>query len=136
MQKRLQQLREQYQRERQEQAAAQGEQSAQPAGSQSQDQPDRPSQMGQSGQSGRGSQMGQSGQGDASGDELSPEQKRRMLEMIAKRKQEFLDNLPKDVPGQIKSLTDYDFMDDEAREKFQELLASLQHDPRGYCPPA
>src|SRR5579883_2846575 len=126
VQKRLQQLREQYQRERQEQAAAQGEQSAQPAGSQSQDQPDRPSQMGQSGQSGRGSQMGQSGQGDASGDELSPEQKRRMLEMIAKRKQEFLDNLPKDVPGQIKSLTDYDFMDDEAREKFQELLASLQ----------
>src|SRR5579883_886458 len=126
VQKRLQQLREQYQRERQEQAAAQGEQSAQPAGSQSQDQPGQLSQMGQAGQSGQGSQMGQSGQGDASGDELSPEQKRRMLEMIAKRKQEFLDNLPKDVPGQIKSLTDYDFMDDEAREKFQELLASLQ----------
>src|SRR5581483_1011637 len=29
-------------------------------------------------------------------------------------------------PGQIKQLTDYDFMDDQAREKFQELLASLQ----------
>jgi uncharacterized protein with von Willebrand factor type A (vWA) domain len=117
VQKRLQQLREQYQRERQEQAASQGEQSARPAGAQSQGQPGELSQAGQS---------GQSGQGDASGDELSPEQKRRMLEMIAKRKQQFLDNLPKDVPGQIKSLTDYDFMDDEAREKFQELLASLQ----------
>jgi len=57
---------------------------------------------------------------------LSAEQKRRMLEMIARRKQDFLDNLPKDVPGQIKSLTDYDFLDDEAREKFQELLTSLQ----------
>ncbi len=120
--KRLQQLREQYQRQRQEHDAAQGEQSNQPAGSQQQQQ----GQSGQSGQSGRGSQMDQSGQGDAAGDELSPEQKRRMLEMIAKRKQEFLDSLPRDVPGQIKSLTDYDFMDDEAREKFQELLASLQ----------
>jgi uncharacterized protein with von Willebrand factor type A (vWA) domain len=66
-----------------------------------------------------------SGQEEAA-DTLSAEQKHRMLEAIAKRKQDFLDHLPKDVPGQIKSLTDYDFMDDEAREKFQELLASLQ----------
>lgn len=77
----------------------------------------------------RQEQAGQSsrvGQDDAAGDTLSPEQKRRMTEMIAKRKQEFLDQLPRDVPGQIKGLTDYDFVDDEAREKFQELLASLQ----------
>jgi uncharacterized protein with von Willebrand factor type A (vWA) domain len=130
VQRRLQQLREQYQREREEQAASLGEQSGQPAGSQQQSgQGSQMGQAGQSGQSGQGSQMGQAGQsgrGEDSGDELSPEQKHRMLEMIAKRKQEFLDNLPKDVPGQIKSLTDYDFMDDEAREKFQELLASLQ----------
>ncbi|HEY1350947.1 MAG TPA: VWA domain-containing protein [Ktedonobacteraceae bacterium] len=65
-------------------------------------------------------------QENAPDDTLSPEQKRRMLEMIARRKQEFLDQLPKDVPGQIKSLTDYDFMDEQASEKFQELLASLQ----------
>jgi uncharacterized protein with von Willebrand factor type A (vWA) domain len=74
----------------------------------------------------RQAQVPQADQNDAAGDTLSPQQKRRMQEMIARRKQEFLDQLPKDVPGQIKSLTDYDFMDEEASEKFQELLASLQ----------
>ena len=69
-------------------------------------------------------QPGQSGEGGA--DELTPEQKRKMLEMIAQRKQEYLDKLPQDIPGQITGLSEYDFMDDEAREKFNELLASLQ----------
>ena len=49
-----------------------------------------------------------------------------MLEMIAKRKQDYLNQLPQDIPGQIKGLSEYDFMDDEAREKFNELLAGLQ----------
>jgi len=112
-QERLQQLREdRLRRLREERERRQQGQSGQ-AG--------QPGQMGQSGQS------GQSGQDEApSGDDLSPEQKQRMLEMIAQRKREFLDGLPEDVSGQIKQLTDYDFMDDEAREKFQELLASLQ----------
>jgi uncharacterized protein with von Willebrand factor type A (vWA) domain len=78
-------------------------------------------QEGQQGES--GSQEGQSGQ---SSDDLTPEQKRKMLEMIAKRKQDYLDKLPQDIPGQIKGLSEYDFMDDEAREKFKELLDSLQ----------
>src|SRR5216683_527684 len=69
------------------------------------------------------SQQGQSGEGN---DELTPEQKRKMLEMIAKRKQDYLDKLPDDIPGQIKGLSEYDFMDDEAREKFKELMDSLQ----------
>jgi uncharacterized protein with von Willebrand factor type A (vWA) domain len=69
------------------------------------------------------SQQGQSGEGN---DDLTPEQKRKMLEMIAKRKQDYLDKLPNDIPGQIKGLSDYDFMDDEAREKFKELMDSLQ----------
>ena len=135
--KRLQELRERYQRERAEQAeqaSAQGEQPGSPQGESGQPAPSgqtgrrgQTRQSGQSGQFSQGGQRSQSGQGDtSSSDDLSPEQKRRMLEMIAQRKQEFLDNLPKDVPGQIKSLSDYDFMDDEAREKFQELLASLQ----------
>ena len=34
--------------------------------------------------------------------------------------------LPKDIPGQIKGLSEYDFMDDEAREKFKELMDGLQ----------
>jgi len=73
--------------------------------------------------SARSSQQGQSDQGN---EELTPEQKRKMLEMIAKRKQEYLDKLPKDIPGQIKGLSEYDFMEDEAREKFNELLESLK----------
>jgi uncharacterized protein with von Willebrand factor type A (vWA) domain len=72
-------------------------------------------------------QSGQSSQSDEGGDsDLTPEQKRKMLEMIAKRKQEYLEKLPDDIPGQIKGLSEYDFMDDEARDKFNELLASLQ----------
>jgi uncharacterized protein with von Willebrand factor type A (vWA) domain len=77
-------------------------------------------------QSGQQGQEGTSGQEGASGDQLSPEQMRKMLEMIAKRKQEYLEGLPQDIPGQIKQLSEYDFMDDQAREQFQELLASLQ----------
>src|SRR5438876_1068946 len=69
------------------------------------------------------SQQGQSGEGS---DDLTQEQKRQMLEMIAKRKQDYLDKLPQDVPGQIKGLSEYDFMYDEAREKFKELMDSLQ----------
>ncbi len=81
----------------------------------------------QSGQQGQMGQMGQQGQSSEGGnDDLTPEQMRKMLEMIAKRKQDYLDKLPEDIPGQIKSLSEYDFMDDEAREKFKELVDSLQ----------
>ncbi len=88
-----------------------------------QSQPGNQSQRGQQGQEGQPGQQGQSGQ---PGGDLTPEQMRRMLEMIAKRKQETLDGLPNDIPGQIKGLSEYDFMDDEAREKFKELMDSLQ----------
>src|SRR2546430_5596361 len=74
----------------------------------------------------QGSSSGQPGQSGESNDDLTPEQKRKMLEMIAKRKQDYLDKLPQDIPGQIKGLSEYDFMDDEAREKFKELMDSLQ----------
>src|SRR6266516_422185 len=73
------------------------------------------------------SQQGQQGEsGGENGSDLTPEQKRKMLEMIAKRKQDYLDNLPADIPGQVKGLSEYDFMDDQAREKFKELMDSLQ----------
>ncbi len=101
-----------------------GQQGAQQPGS---EQPfDQQNQSGQQAQQGQPGQAGQAGEGSAGGDDLTPEQKRKMLEMIAKRKQEFLEKLPDDIPGQIKGLSEYDFMDDEAREKFNELLASLQ----------
>jgi len=74
----------------------------------------------------QGSSSSQPGRSGESNDDLTPEQKRQMLEMIAKRKQDYLDKLPQDIPGQIKGLSEYDFMDDEAREKFKELMDSLQ----------
>src|SRR5712691_12572727 len=104
------------------------QQQQQPGGQQGQQgQPNQQSQQGQqqpsASQSGQQGQEGQSAGGD---DDFTPEQKQKMLEMIARRKQEYLEKLPQDVPGQIKGLSEYDFMDDEAREKFQELLQSLQ----------
>src|SRR5437763_1488472 len=104
------------------------QQQQQPGGQQSQSgQQDQQGQQGQqqpsASQSGQQGQEGQSAGGD---DDFTPEQKQKMLEMIARRKQEYLEKLPQDVPGQIKGLSEYDFMDDEAREKFQELLQSLQ----------
>src|SRR5712692_4751265 len=95
------------------------EQQNQPSG-QPQDGQQQSGQQGQP-QTGQSEQSGEGGESD-----LTPEQKRKMLEMIAKRKQEYLEKLPNDIPGQIKGLSEYDFMDDEARDKFNELLASLQ----------
>ncbi len=81
------------------------------------------------GQQGGGQQGGgQQGSEGESGD-LDPamlENLHRMMEDRAKRKQEFLDQLPEDTAGQIGQLRDYDFMDPEAREQFQQLLAMLE----------
>src|SRR2546422_8192354 len=103
------------------QAGQQGQQ-----GQQSQQPPGQQGQQGQQQSPGSQSQSGQQGQTGGGDDDLTPEQKRKMLEMIARRKQEYLDKLPQDVPGQIKGLSEYDFMDDQAREKFKELMDSLQ----------
>jgi uncharacterized protein with von Willebrand factor type A (vWA) domain len=54
------------------------------------------------------------------------EQFQKMLESMASRRKEQLDNLPKDLGGQIKELREYDFMDSGARQQFQELLNMLQ----------
>ena len=37
-----------------------------------------------------------------------------------------LDNLPKDVGGQVKELNGYEFMDEDARRKFQDLMNMLK----------
>ena len=60
---------------------------------------------------------------------VSPEMQQRMLKRmqdLAKQNLEKLDSLPGDPGGQIKELSKYDFMDDEARQKFQELLDQLK----------
>ncbi len=51
---------------------------------------------------------------------------RRMFENIANRKNRYLDDLPKDPGGKIKGLQDYEFMDPEARQMFQDLMSELQ----------
>ncbi len=56
------------------------------------------------------------------------------VEDMAAQNREKLDNLPEDIGGQVKELTSYDFMDDEARQKFQELVEMLkQHAMQSYA---
>lgn len=66
--------------------------------------------------------------GEAGAEEMSPPDPalQRLLERMAQQKLSFLDQLPPDPAGRIRALTEYEFMDPEARRKFQELLAALQ----------
>ncbi|MCH7746250.1 MAG: VWA domain-containing protein, partial [Chloroflexi bacterium] len=50
----------------------------------------------------------------------------QMLEERGQRSQQKLDSLPESPSGSIKELKDYDFMDPEARQKFEELLDTLK----------
>ena len=54
------------------------------------------------------------------------EQLMKMLEDRAARNRETLDNLPPNLGGAVKELTEYDFMDPEAQSQFQELLDMLK----------
>src|SRR5579883_3524244 len=111
-----------------------GEMSTPQAGEQGQGmqgQSGQSSQQGQSGQLGQSSQSGQSGQAGQQGqsgapDGMDPDALKRMLENIANRKLQYLDQLPSDPAGQIRQLSEYDFMDEQARQEFQELLQMLQ----------
>lgn len=61
--------------------------------------------------------------------ELSPEEQERLLKTVedmAARNRQKLDELPSDLGGQIKELSQYDFMDEEARQEFQELMDTLK----------
>ena len=50
----------------------------------------------------------------------------RMLQERADRNREKLDSLPESAAGAIQDLHDYDFMDPEARQKYQDLLDLLK----------
>ncbi|MFQ5860743.1 MAG: VWA domain-containing protein [Dehalococcoidia bacterium] len=50
----------------------------------------------------------------------------RRLQREAQRSRQFLDRLPPQVAETLRQLKDYEFMDDEARTKFNRLLQSLQ----------
>jgi len=101
-----------------------GEQSGNEAGQQA----GQEGQQGQQGQQqqGQAGQAGQAGQGGEGSQSPYDEDLHRMLEGIAAKKRDQLDNLPQDPVGAIRGLQDYEFMDQEARQKFQELLSMLQ----------
>ena len=100
----------------------------QPPGMPQGQQPSGRSQSGQqrpSGQSGEQSQGGQPG--GVQGGELSEEEQfQQMLERIAQRKQDFLDQLPPDAAGQMKELQNYEFLNPDAQHRFQELVDQLR----------
>jgi uncharacterized protein with von Willebrand factor type A (vWA) domain len=66
---------------------------------------------------------------ETGGGELSPEVQQRLLKNIedrAAQNRNKLDNLPPDIGGQIRELTKYDFMDEDARNQFNELMDMLK----------
>ena len=50
----------------------------------------------------------------------------KLMERIAKQRNDQLDRMPDDLGGRVKALRDYEFVDDEARQKFDELMQRLQ----------
>ncbi|HEU0026933.1 MAG TPA: VWA domain-containing protein [Ktedonobacterales bacterium] len=111
----------------QEEASAEAGQSqeGQPGGQAGEQPGDQPGQQAaQSGQQGQRGQQGGPPQGAPDG--LGPDALRKMLENIANKKLQYLEQLPQDPAGQIQQLSQYDFMDEQAREEFQQLLQMLQ----------
>src|SRR6476659_4631812 len=51
---------------------------------------------------------------------------RNLLEKQVNKKQQYLDKLPRDPGQQIRQLNDYEFMDSDARQQFQELMQQVQ----------
>jgi uncharacterized protein with von Willebrand factor type A (vWA) domain len=61
--------------------------------------------------------------------DIDPEMQQKLLKNLqdrAEQNREKLEALPEDVGGRIKDLNNYDFMDGDARQKFQELMEMLK----------
>ena len=69
--------------------------------------------------------------------DVNPEVGKRLLkrmEEMAASNREKLDKLPQDTGGKIKDLLNYDFMDEQAREQFKQLMETLkQHAMQSYA---
>lgn len=63
---------------------------------------------------------------EAQGQEADPDLRRLLGEMAARRQRQ-LEALPEDAGGRIRALQDYDFLEPEARARFEELLDQLRH---------
>ncbi|MBI2886608.1 MAG: VWA domain-containing protein [Chloroflexi bacterium] len=88
----------------------------------------RPSGMQPQGQQGQSGQRGQPSGGEEQGD-INPEQAQRLLEFMermAQEKQQFLEGLPKELGGALQRLQEYDFWDQEAKQKYDELMEQLK----------
>jgi uncharacterized protein with von Willebrand factor type A (vWA) domain len=63
------------------------------------------------------------------GDELTPDMQEKLLKNLEERasqNRKKLEGLPTDIGGQIRELSEYDFMDEDARRQFQELMDMLK----------
>ena len=58
--------------------------------------------------------------------EAATPEARKLMDRIAGQRNEQLDRMPDDLGGRVKALRDYEFVDDEARQKFDELMQKLQ----------
>src|ERR1700730_4733317 len=58
-------------------------------------------------------------------EQATPE-RQKLMEKLAKQRRNQLDRVPDDLGGRMKALRQYEFMDEEAREKFDNLLQQLQ----------
>ena len=56
----------------------------------------------------------------------APPERRKLMERLARQRRSQLDRMPDDLGGRMKALRQYEFMDEEAREKFERLLQQLQ----------
>ncbi|MDQ6793645.1 MAG: VWA domain-containing protein [Chloroflexota bacterium] len=73
-----------------------------------------------------GDQHSKGEEAGANGDSASDADLRKMLRDMAAKRLDQLDALPRDVGGQIKGLQEYDFLEPDARARFDELVKKLQ----------
>ena len=71
-----------------------------------------------------GQQSGEQQSSPLTDDEM--ERLKEALRQRLERKQEQIDQLPEDAAGQVKDLQEYEFEDEEARQKYEELLEQLK----------
>lgn len=58
--------------------------------------------------------------------ESGDQRRQDLVDDLARRRREELDQLPPDLAGQVSQLQNYDWMDDDARDRFEELLNDLK----------
>ncbi|HEV2361766.1 MAG TPA: hypothetical protein VGS21_08695, partial [Acidimicrobiales bacterium] len=56
------------------------------------------------------------------------ERRREVTEEVAAERRMQLDLLPRDLPGRVQGLSDYEFMSSAARERFEELMERLRRE--------